>query len=142
MKEILKLSNQLCFPIYSLSKEISNAYRPLLESLDVTYPQYLVLLVLWEYKKLNVREIGELLHLDSGTLTPLLKRLEAKSLVNRNRSSIDERIVEISLTHKGASLEESAECIPEQLKEKSSLTDQEQIQLTHIINKILNTIKT
>lgn len=141
MKETLKLSSQLCFPIYSLSKEISNAYRPLLESLDVTYPQYLVLLVLWEHKKLNVREIGELLHLDSGTLTPLLKRLEVKSLVNRNRSSTDERIVEISLTDKGMSLEERAECIPGQLKEKSALTDQEQIQLTHIINKILNTIK-
>ena len=140
MKELLKLSNQLCFPIYSLSKEICNAYRPLLDSLDVTYPQYLVMLVLWEHKKLNVREIGALLGLDSGTLTPLLKRLETKAMVQRKRSAIDERIVEVSLTAKGASLEDKAVCIPGQMLEKVALTTEEQIQFKKIINKILNTI--
>ena len=81
MEDYLKISNQLCFPIYALSKEITNQYRPLLEKLNLTYPQYLVMLVLWEHQKLSVKAIGEKLHLDSGTLTPLLKRLEIKEIV-------------------------------------------------------------
>lgn len=141
MTHLLKLSNQLCFPIYSLSKEITNAYRPLLEELDITYPQYLVLMVLWEHKNLSVKKIGELLHLDSGTLTPLLKRLEAKEMVHRKRSSADERIVEISLTEKGNTLEEKASCIPLQLMEQVQLSTEEQEQLKSIINKILNNIQ-
>lgn len=140
MEELLKLSNQLCFPIYSLSKEINNLYRPLLERIDVTYSQYLVLLVLWEHEKLNVREIGELLHLDSGTLTPLLKRLEAKDIVIRKRSNSDERVVEVSLTTKGLAMKDKASCIPGQMIEKVKLTIEEQEQFTQIISKILNTI--
>lgn len=140
MEDYLKISNQLCFPIYALSKEITNQYRPLLEKLDLTYPQYLVMLVLWEHQKLSVKEIGEKLHLDSGTLTPLLKRLETKEIVKRERCKHDERIVEISLTEKGNALKIDAACIPVQLMEKVQLSAIEIEQLKTIINKILNTI--
>lgn len=141
MEDLLKISNQLCFPIYALSKEITNQYRPLLEKLDLTYPQYLVLMVLWEHQKLNVCEIGKILRLDSGTLTPLLKRLEAKQIVIRERSKQDERIVDVSLTEKGIALEEDAVCIPVQLMEKVQLSAEEILQFKTIINKILNTIE-
>ncbi|RRJ92808.1 MarR family transcriptional regulator [Paenimyroides tangerinum] len=141
MEDLLKISNQLCFPIYALSKEITNQYRPLLEKLDLTYPQYLVLMVLWEHQKLNVCEIGKILRLDSGTLTPLLKRLEAKQIVKRERSKQDERIVDVSLTEKGIALEEDAVCIPVQLMEKVQLSPEEILQFKTIINKIFNTIE-
>ncbi|MCI0921985.1 MarR family winged helix-turn-helix transcriptional regulator [Sphingobacterium rhinopitheci] len=140
MNESLKLSNQLCFPIYSLSKEIINMYRPLLMDLDITYPQYLVLMVLWEHKRLNVSEIGALLKLDSGTLTPLLKRLENKDIVVRKRSVDDERVVQIALTEKGIALQEKASCIPSQLMEKIDLSKQEQEFLIQTIHKIFNSI--
>lgn len=141
MEDLLKISNQLCFPIYALSKEITNQYRPFLDKLDLTYPQYLVLMVLWEHKKLNVCEIGKILRLDSGTLTPLLKRLEAKQIVKRERSKQDERIVEVSLTKKGIALEEDAVCIPVQLMEKVQLSAEEILQFKTIINKIIHTIE-
>lgn len=141
MEDLLKISNQLCFPIYALSKEITNQYRPLLEKLDLTYPQYLVLMVLWEHQKLNVCEIGKILRLDSGTLTPLLKRLEAKQIVIRERSKQDERIVDVSLTEKGIALEDDAVCIPVQLMEKVQLSAEEILQFKTIINKIFNTIE-
>lgn len=136
----LKLSNQVCFPIYILSKEIINMYRPLLADLDITYPQYLVLMVLWEHKRLNVSEIGALLHLDSGTLTPLLKRLESKDIVIRKRSVDDERIVEIALTDKGIALREKATCIPSQLMDKIDLSKEEQELLKQTIHKIFNSV--
>lgn len=141
MEDYLKISNQLCFPIYALSKEITNQYRPLLEKLNLTYPQYLVMLVLWEHQKLSVKAIGEKLHLDSGTLTPLLKRLEIKEIVKRERCKHDERIVEVSLTEKGIALEEDAVCIPVQLMEKVQLSAEEILQFKTIINKIFNTIE-
>ena len=141
MEDLLKISNQLCFPIYALSKEITNQYRPFLDKLDLTYPQYLVLMVLWEHQKLNVCEIGKILRLDSGTLTPLLKRLEVKQIVKRERSKQDERIVDVSLTEKGIALEDDAVCIPVQLMEKVQLSAEEILQFKTIINKILNTIE-
>lgn len=141
MNDVLKISNQLCFSIYSLSKEITNQYRPLLDKLNLTYPQYLALLVLWEHEKLNVREIGELLHLDSGTLTPLLKRLEAKDMVKRKRCQHDERIVEVTLTEKGRELQKEAVCVPLQLMQQVKLATEEQEQLKVIINKLLNNIQ-
>ena len=141
MEDLLKISNQLCFPIYALSKEITNQYRPFLDKLDLTYPQYLVLMVLWEHQKLNVCEIGKILRLDSGTLTPLLKRLEVKQIVKRERSKQDERIVDVSLTEKGIALEEDAVCIPVQLMEKVQLSAEEILQFKTIINKIFNTIE-
>lgn len=112
MYEQLKLSNQLCFSLYALSKEITRRYTPFLQALDLTYPQYLVMLVLWEHGEQSVGELGEKLHLDSGTLTPLLKRLQAKELVERTRSIEDERSVIIRLTNSGRALEHQAVEIP------------------------------
>lgn len=111
----LRLDEQLCFALYSASRAVTAAYRPLLDELDLTYPQYLVLLVLWEEEPCTVGHLGDRLHLDSGTLSPLLKRLEAAGLVRRQRSATDERRVDITLTPEGRALEERAACIPDRL---------------------------
>ena len=107
----LLLSNQLCFAIYSAGHAFNRVYKPLLDRLGLTYPQYLVMLVLWEHDGLSVKEIGERLFLDSGTLTPLLKRLEAAHLVKRTRSAVDERQVLVALTARGASLRDKAKTV-------------------------------
>ena len=109
----LLLGNQLCFAVYSTAHAFNRAYKPLLERLGLTYPQYLVMLVLWEADGVPVKDIGERLLLDSGTLTPLLKRLEAAELVKRSRSTEDERQVLIALTSKGQALREKAKAVPE-----------------------------
>ncbi|PUB34465.1 MarR family transcriptional regulator [Elizabethkingia sp. YR214] len=136
----LKLDNQICFPVYALSKEIINRYRPLLDKLDVTYPQYLVLLVLWEHREQSVSQLGEKLYLDSGTLTPLLKRLEQKKLVIRERSKEDERIVKIKLTSEGENLQKIAASVPKQLFEDMKVPQEELMQLKKTIEKILTTL--
>jgi len=110
--DLLKLENQLCFPLYALSRQITALYRPMLEKLDLTYPQYLVMLVLWENSSVPIKYLGERLLLDTGTLTPLLKRLEQKGLINRRRSETDERVVTISLTKAGTTMREEATDIP------------------------------
>ncbi len=140
MEEQLKLENQTCFPLYALSREITNAYRPLLEEIDLTYPQYLVLLVLWENKSVTVNQLGEKLYLDSGTLTPLLKRLQGKGLIDRTRSRRDERVVEISLTAAGEQLEQQALKIPEKLAESLRLSIDELTKLREITCTILQKI--
>ncbi|ATL42503.1 MarR family transcriptional regulator [Elizabethkingia sp. HX WHF] len=136
----LKLENQICFPVYALSREIVSRYRPLLDQLDITYPQYLVLLILWEHQEQSVSQIGEKLYLDSGTLTPLLKRLEQKKLVTRSRSKEDERIVKIKLTSDGQSLQKKAASIPKQLFEDMKVPEEELKQLKTTIEKILTTL--
>ena len=108
----LLLENQICFPLYSAANAVVRAYRPLLQELDLTYLQYIVLMVLWEEKELNVGELGNRLGLDSGTLTPLLKRLEGKGLVERRRSKEDERARTITLTRRGSALKSRARDIP------------------------------
>jgi MarR family transcriptional regulator, organic hydroperoxide resistance regulator len=107
----LLLSNQICFAIYSTAHAFNRVYKPLLDKLGLTYPQYLVMLVLWERDGLSVKEIGERLFLDSGTLTPLLKRLEAAHLLKRTRSTADERQVLVALTAQGAGLREKAKAV-------------------------------
>jgi DNA-binding MarR family transcriptional regulator len=119
--DALKLSNQLCFPIYAAANAIQKAYRPHLAPLGLTYPQYLVMLVLWERDSLSLGDIGRRLHLDSGTLTPLLKRLESAGLVTRRRSHEDERVVLIALTEAGRALKAQAEPIPFKLAEAMHL---------------------
>ncbi|MFV0418000.1 MAG: MarR family winged helix-turn-helix transcriptional regulator [Dysgonomonas sp.] len=141
MLDELKLNNQLCFPLYALSRQITNLYRPLLDRLGLTYPQYLVLMVLWENKSATVKQLGELLLLDSGTLTPLLKRMETNGLVIRRRSKEDERIVNILITDKGEQLEKTAELIPSTLKKQMEMTDMQLINLREQICNILLTIK-
>lgn len=138
MKDSLELENQVCFPIYALAKEIISQYRPYLEALDITYPQYLVLMVLWKEKEQTVGQLGEKVFLDSGTLTPLLKRMEQKQMVVRTRGPEDERVVKLSLTAKGISLKEKAKDIPQQLMESMQVTEQEIIELKNIVTKILN----
>jgi MarR family transcriptional regulator, organic hydroperoxide resistance regulator len=109
----LLLGNQLCFAIYSTAHAFNRVYKPLLDRLGLTYPQYLVMLVLWERDGVTVKDIGERLFLDSGTLTPLLKRLETAELINRTRSTEDERQVLIALTSKGQGLRERAKAVPQ-----------------------------
>ena len=113
--DMLKLSQQLCFALYSTSHSFTRAYKPLLEPLGLTYPQYLVMLVLWEADGITVKELGAKLQLDSGTLTPLLKRLDSAGLITRSRDIGDERQVRISLTDGGRALREKAEGIPKRL---------------------------
>lgn len=110
--EDLKLNRQVCFALYSASRATTQLYRPILESLGLTYPQYLVMLVLWEEQPRTVKDLGAALALDSGTLSPLLKRLEAAGLVRRSRRADDERSVEIHLTDEGAALRERATSVP------------------------------
>ncbi|MDD5872162.1 MAG: MarR family transcriptional regulator [Clostridia bacterium] len=108
----LKLDNQLCFPLYACSKEIVRRYKPFLDELGITYTQYITLMVLWEEKNVNVKELGSRLFLDSGTLTPVLKRLEQKGLISRQRDSRDERNLIVSITNEGEALKERAVEVP------------------------------
>lgn len=136
--DILKLDDQLCFPIYVASREIIQGYNQYFGELDITYPQYLVLMVLWEDDEMTVNNIGKRLHLDSGTLTPLLKRMETKGVITRNRCKQDERTVKISLTDKGKKLREKAVKIPPQLAKDVTLTLEEIEVLKRLIYKLIN----
>ncbi|MBD1386728.1 MarR family transcriptional regulator [Mucilaginibacter rigui] len=138
MEDLLKLENQICFPAYAFSRNLTNLYRPLLAQLDITYPQYLVLMVLWEHKTQTVNQLGEKLYLDTGTLTPLLKRLEQKGLINRTRGKHDERVVMISLTTSGAQLKEKAKHIPMELVKCANVSMDELLQLKTLLNKVLD----
>ena len=111
--QLLRLDNQICFAVYSAAHAFNRVYKPLLDRLGLTYPQYLVMLSLWERDDVPVKDIGERLFLDSGTLTPLLKRLEAAGLVKRTRSTEDERQVLIALTPQGHALKEKARSVPQ-----------------------------
>ncbi|WP_314795185.1 MarR family transcriptional regulator [Eggerthia catenaformis] len=136
--DCLKLENQLCFPLYASSHYITKKYKPYLDELDLTYTQYITMMVLWERNTVNVKELGHCLFLDSGTLTPLLKRLESKGLVLRERSADDERIVNVSITQKGRDLELKAKDIPNKIGVCVKLNDQEAHQLYTLLYKIIN----
>lgn len=138
--DIMKLDKQLCFTIYACSKEMTKLYRPLLDELGITYPQYLVLLLLWETDGMTVKGLGERLYLDSGTLTPLLKRLETANLVERKRSSVDERNVLIHLTEQGKSLGGRASTIPMEIMKRSGLSAEEVPALMATFNRLLSCI--
>ncbi|WP_199608655.1 MarR family winged helix-turn-helix transcriptional regulator [Flocculibacter collagenilyticus] len=141
MTDNLKLSNQLCFKLYACSKEVTRLYRPLLAPLNLTYPQYLVMLVLWEADSpIAIKQIGKQLLLDTGTLTPLLKRLEANALITRERLKEDERVVVIKLTNQGKQLKAKAEDIPKMLACQSSLNLRELEQLSQVLEKLLNSM--
>ena len=132
----LSLDRQLCFALYSASRAMTAAYRPLLAELNLTYPQYLVLLVLWEEGRTTVGRLGERLQLDSGTLSPLLKRLEANGFVRRERSLDDERSVRVTLTPAGRRLERRAECVPELLLPSTGLTEREAADLRDAVRQL------
>lgn len=138
----LKLEDQVCFSLYSASNALIRTYRPLLSALELTYLQYMAMIVLWEHKQLNVKQMGELLHLDSGTLTPLLKRLEEKALVIRRRSQKDERVREITLTSQGEALYQQAQKIPEQLACQINFSQENTQQLKTLTDDLLRIINT
>jgi DNA-binding MarR family transcriptional regulator len=127
--EALQLDHQVCFPLYAASLALVRAYRPLLEPLQLTYPQYLVMLVLWERQRTTLRDLRARLHLDSGTLSPLLKRLEGAGLLRRSRSATDERVVQVELTAQGRALKERAREIPEEIFCRISLPVDELLSL-------------
>lgn len=136
MTDAPRLDRQVCFALYSASKAATAVYRPMLEELGLTYPQYLVMLVLWESDPRSVRELGEELGLDSGTLSPLLKRLEALGLVERRRSAQDERRVEVFLTDAGVSLSTKAQSIPQRLAAAAGLSAADLDQLRNTLSRL------
>ncbi len=144
LKKELLLESQVCFALYSTSKTLIQAYAPLLEKLDLTYLQYIVMLVLWEEDNTPLKDIGQRLFLDSGTLTPLLKKLEKNGLINRTRSEKDEREIRITLTKKGLALKNKAEDIPKCIFEKSGLSISElealKIKLKELREHLLNSL--
>ena len=137
---LLKLESQVCFPVYAASRLITKAYQPLLQALDLTYPQYLVLLLLWEHESLTVKELGEKLLLDSGTLTPLLKRMEQKQWLSRRRDVRDERSVVIGLLPAGRALEAQAGQIPTRMLDKLHMSEADirslRTHLTHLLTQL------
>ena len=135
--ESLSLKNQLCFPIYLCSKEIIRKYTPILDELDLTYTQYIVMMYFWETGKSNLKDIGKTLLLDSSTLTPLLKKLEKKGYVTRVRSTIDERNLEIELTEKGEELKTKAMEVPKKIEKCIDVTEEEAQVLYKLMYKII-----
>ncbi len=137
----LKLENQLCFPVYAASRLITREYQPYLDELEITYPQYLVLMILWEKDEMPVNDIAKKLILNTNTITPLLKRMETQGLVNRERSKEDERKVIVKLTEKGNVLKEKAVLIPERLASQlleGPMGVEELIRLKEDLGKIIN----
>lgn len=137
----LKLENQLCFPVYAASRLITREYQPLLDNLEITYPQYLVLLVLWESDRLSVNDIAKKLILNTNTITPLLKRMEQQGLILRKRSETDERKVMVHLSSKGLNLKEKASEIPQELAKRLSESNIEMndlIQLKESLDSIIS----
>ena len=136
--DALKLENQLCFPLYACSKEIVKRYKLFLEELDLTYTQYIAMMVLWEHKEMNVKELGRYLFLDSGTLTPVLKKLEQKKYVARKRDAEDERLLNVSITPQGEALREKALDIPSRISRCITLEQEDALQLYRILHKMLD----
>ena len=136
--EALKLDNQLCFPLYAASRKIINAYTPYLKPLGITYTQYITFMVLWEKDSIPVRELCTRLHLDNGTLTPLLKKMEEQGFITRHRDSGDERKVRISLTDAGRAMKEKCSDIPRQMGSCIRISPEEARELYNILYKIID----
>ena len=139
MNEMLKLENQLCFPLYVCAKEVVRRYTPLLELLGLTYTQYIAMMVMWEHKSISVRDMGKLLFLDSGTLTPMLKKMEKAGWILRRRSEEDERIVIITITDKGEKLHDEASDIPSKMAGCVTLESDDAMQLYSLLHKLIKT---
>lgn len=139
--DTLKLSNQLCFPLYASGKEITRKYKPFLDKLGITYTQYIVLMVLWEKDHVSVKEIGEKLYLDSGTLTPLLNKLLIKGYISKKTLPSDNRELIISLTDKGLELKKEAYEIPPQIAKEVKLSPEEAKELYRLLYKVLEGFK-
>ena len=139
--DVLKLENQLCFPLYACSKEIVKRYTPYLEEIGLTYTQYITMLVMWEKEKMTVKALGEVLYLDSGTLTPVLKKLEQKGYVSRSRDEKDERVLNVTLTKEGEALKEKAVEIPAKIGGCIQLSVEEAVTLHQTLQKILKSFE-
>ena len=137
MNEKLKLENQLCFPLYACAKEIVRRYTPLLDPLGLTYTQYIAMMVMWEHKSVSVKDMGKLLFLDSGTLTPMLKKMEKAGWIQRKRSEIDERMVIITITDRGEALHDMAAEIPAKMAGCVTLENDEALQLYSLLHKLM-----
>jgi len=135
--DVLKLENQLCFPLYACSRETIKLYKPFLDKLNLTYTQYITMLVLWEHGELTVKELGSKLYLDSGTLTPLLKKLEEKGLVDRRRSTADERNLIVSITPAGEAMKQQAVSIPVEMEKCCNLDADERRTLYRLLYKMM-----
>lgn len=135
--DALKIENQLCFPLYACSRQVIRKYQPFLDAIGLTYTQYVTMLVLWERRSITVKELGQRLYLDSGTLTPLLKKLEAKGLLTRCRSTQDERSLIVSVTPEGDALRERALHIPGELAKCVTLSEEETLTLYRLLYKLL-----
>ncbi len=138
--EALKLENQLCFPLYACAREVVKKYKPFLDDIDLTYTQYVTMMVLWEKPSVTSKEIGERLHLDSGTLTPVIKKLAEKGLVTRARSAEDERNLVVTLTDAGLALRERAACIPGQMGQCICLSPEDAGTLYRILYQLLGSM--
>lgn len=138
--DVLKLENQICFPLYAASREVVKRYRPYLEPLDLTYTQYIAMMVFWEQKKCSVKELGERLYLDSGTLTPVLKSLEAKGYVRRYRSAEDERVLFVEVTEEGMRLRSRAVEVPSRVGGCVHLSSEEARKLYELLYRLLAAI--
>ena len=139
--ECLKLSKQLCFPLYACSREMIKLYKPFLDELSLTYTQYITLMVLWEHKAMTVKALGQELYLDSGTLTPLLKKLEEKGLVTRRRSDLDERNLIVTITELGESMRDQALHIPEEMTKCINLPREDIRDLYRMLHQLLEYVK-
>ena len=135
--DALKLENQLCFPLYACARETIKLYKPYLDELDLTYTQYIAMMVLWEKQSVTVKELGEALYLDSGTLTPLLKKMEGKGLLSRRRSEQDERSLIVTLTEKGEALKDQALSVPYHMAACVHLEPEEIRELYRLLYKLL-----
>ena len=138
--DALKLDNQLCFPLYACAREITKLYHPYLTKLDLTYTQYITMMLLWEFDTMTAKELGKRLYLDSGTLTPVLRSLEEKGFVHRRRSSEDERVLIVKLTEKGAELREDALAVPYQVVHCVNFSEEEAMQLQQLLYKLLSAL--
>lgn len=138
--EMLKLNNQLCFPLYACSREVIKKYKPFLDAIGLTYTQYIAMMVLWDKKSINVKSLGEQLYLDSGTLTPLLKKMEIQGLVKRERAVKDERNLIVTITEQGENLKAQASDIPLQMRECLLLSADEARMLYQLLYKLLGQI--
>ncbi|MBE6072244.1 MAG: MarR family transcriptional regulator [Clostridium butyricum] len=134
----IKLENQLCFSLYAASREVIKLYKPCLDKFNLTYTQYVAMLVLWEEERTTVKGMGEKLHLDSGTLTPLLKKLEKSGLISRYRDVNDDRVVVVELTEQGKALKEQITCVPCEMKGKLKLSKEQTDELKKLLDNLLN----
>lgn len=139
--DALKLENQMCFPLYACAKEIVRRYKPFLDELDLTYTQYITMMVMWEHRQMNVKELGKYVYLDSGTLTPVLKKLEQKGYVKRKRNTEDERTLTVTITDKGDALRDRAVTVPGKLMKCVDMNEEDSKALYTLLYKLLGLLQ-